>query len=218
MLSQGLELLATAAHPLVRWYLPTRRVVVAGRGQRLDPPAGALDVLARHSGGGAVLLDDDLLSADVVVPAGHPWTTAGPLGAFDHVGGAFREGLADLGVPGLSMVEAPRLASRRGDAAERLAAAVCYASNGRGEVLHAGRKVVGLAQRHRREGLLIQCGIVRSWRPAPLLATLGAATDDAAILGAAVGLDELIDPVPSNAALAAAVSARLLAADDATPR
>jgi lipoate-protein ligase A len=104
-------------------------------------------------------------------------------------------------------------ARRRGDARERLLAAVCYATLGRGEVLVDGRKVVGLAQRRRQAGALVQCGLLRRWRPAPLLAALGAGPRDAEIERAAVGLDDLQEtrnqPHLPDEAVMAAVEARL---------
>jgi lipoate---protein ligase len=54
-----------------------------------------------------------------------------------------------------------------------------------------GRKLVGLAQRRRRVGALVQCGLLRRWRPGALLAALGADPHDEEIARAAVGLDEL---------------------------
>ncbi|HWB70924.1 MAG TPA: hypothetical protein VG452_01805, partial [Egibacteraceae bacterium] len=100
-------------------------------------------------------------------------------------------------------------ARRRGDARQRLLAAVCYATLGRGEVLAAGRKLVGLAQRRRRPGALVQCGLLRRWRPAGLLAALGADPGDPEIAAHAVGLDDLLDAPPDDPAVMQAVERRL---------
>ena len=196
--------------PTVRWYRSRTPAVVLGRGQA-PLPAGAvgLPVVSRGSGGGAVLLDDGLLSLDVLLPAGHP-LLHGDLGrVFDIVGAAWAAALADLGVTGLTVHFGPGTARRRGSDRERLLAAICYATVGRGEVLADGRKLVGLAQRRRRAGALVQCGLLRRWAPGRLLEALGADPCDAQVAHAAVGLDELVDPPPTDAAIMAAVERRL---------
>jgi lipoate-protein ligase A len=212
-----LERLADDPAPTLRWYLPDRTAIVLGRGQAAGLAAAStpdVTVLARFSGGGAVLLDRDLLSLDVLLPAGHA-LLEGDLGAvFIRVGAAWARALAgDLDVPGLTVHEGAGTARRRGDERQRLLAAVCYATVGRGEVLANGRKLVGLAQRRRRAGALVQCGLLRRWRPGPLLTALGADADDPEIHGAAVGLDDLCEAAgkrpPSDAAVMAAVERRL---------
>lgn len=218
LLARGLaqlDGLAADPTPSVRWYRSTRTAIVLGRGQR-DGTARSTDavqVLTRHSGGGAVLLDPSLLSADVAVPAGHPWLEGDLSRVFRHVGEAWRDALTDLGVPDLEVYDGPAVASRRGSARDRLLADVCYATLGRGEVLVAGRKLVGLSQRRRRPGALVQCGLLRRWDPGVLLEALGADPADAEILEAAAGLDDLAAAggwaAPSEEAVIAAVSARL---------
>jgi hypothetical protein len=83
---------------------------------------------------------------------------------------------------------------------------VCYATLGRGEVLSTGRKLLGLAQRRRRHGALVQCGLLRRWEPGPLLAALGADPHDPEIEAAAVGLDELGCGDLADGTIVAAVS------------
>lgn len=202
--------LADDPTPRVRWYRATATAVVRGRGQRWwQPDTAGVAVLDRPTGGGAVLLDPHLLSCDVLVPASHPLASGEPPAAFDRVGAAWRDALAGLGVAGLTLHTGRPTADRRGDARQRLLAAVCFATRGRGEVLLGGRKVVGLSQRRRRSGVLIQCGLLRRWRPATLLAALGADPHDAEIAEAAVGLDDALTDAPGDAAIADAVSARL---------
>jgi lipoate---protein ligase len=143
------------------------------------------------------------------VPADHP-LAAGDLGAiFTRVGAAWAGALADLGVSDLSVHDGAGTARRRGNPRERLLAAVCYATLGRGEVVAGGRKVVGLAQRRRRPGALVQCGLLRRWEPRALLRALGADPEDPEIVGAAVGLDDLVDDPPDDAAVMEAVRRRL---------
>jgi lipoate---protein ligase len=205
-----LDALADDPVPTLRWYRATDTAVVLGRGQRADLLAeGDLPVVMRSSGGGAVLMDAGLLSLDVLLPAGHPLLD-GDLGAvFGRVGHAWAGALADLGVADLAVHDGPAQARRGGNARERLLASVCYATLGRGEVTAGGRKLVGLAQRRRRPGALVQCGLLRRWDPRALLRRLGADPDDPGIVDAAVGLDDLLAAPPTDQAVMAAVSARL---------
>jgi len=206
LLARSLDLLdgmVAGAPPLLRWYVPASAALVLGRGQRLDEVATDLPVLRRHSGGGAVLFDADLLSLDLVLAAGHPLAD-GDLGAvFLAVGEAWAAALGELGVGELTVHRGP--AAGRLGGADPLRAAICYAAPGRGEVLHDGRKLVGLAQRRRRHGVLVQCGLLWRWRPAVLLAAFGADPADPAIHAAAVGLHDLLDHPPGQAAVVAAV-------------
>lgn len=216
-----LDGLADDPAPTLRWYRARRTAIVLGRGQRrLEVRAGAdVDLVRRDSGGGAVLLDPELLSLDVAVPAGHPWIDPGDLGAvFARVGGAWAGALGALGLHGAVVHAGPSTTPRATDPRTTLLAAVCYATLGRGEVHVRGRKVVGLSQRHRRHGVLVQCGLLRRWRPAGLLEALGADPADAEITGAAVGLDDLLDPAPGDAEVIGAVEAAFEAAVDASPR
>lgn len=196
LLAEGLALLeglAEDARPVLRWYRSTATAIVLGRGQRLPATPGdpEVEIISRHSGGGAVLLDPSLLSLDVVLPPEHPWLEGDIARVFDHVGAAWLRGLTALGVEDLGLHPGPGTARRRGSERERLLAAVCYATLGRGEVLAGRRKLVGLAQRRRRHGALVQCGLLRRWDPAPLLRALGAEPRDPEIETAAVGLDDL---------------------------
>lgn len=197
---------------VLRWYRSTRTAIITGRGQRLPEGSGStgqVEVIARHSGGGAVLMDPSLLSLDVVLPAGHP-LLAGDLGeVFTRVGAAWATALRGLGVADLTVHTGAGTARRRGTERERLLAAVCYATLGRGEVLAGGRKLVGLAQRRRRHGALVQCGLLRRWQPRPLLAALDADPDDEEIAAAAVGLEELGHGALDDASIIGAVSAAL---------
>lgn len=197
--------------PTLRWYRSDRTAIVLGRGQ-VARSTDEVTVLSRYSGGGAVLLEPTMLTLDVVLP-GRSGLLEGDLGAvFVRCGRAWAAGLRDLGVADVSVYEGAGTARRRGDARERLLAAVCYATVGRGEVLTAARKIVGLAQRRRRVGALVQCGLLRRWRPGPLLAALGADPHDPEIERAAVGLDDVFEDAglraPTDHDVRAAVQAR----------
>lgn len=199
-----LDSMIAGAPPLLRWYVPASPALVLGRGQRPDDVRTDLPVLRRHSGGGAVLFDADLLSLDLVLPTGHPLLGDGLGDVFLAVGAAWAAALAELGVNGLAVHTGP--AAGRLGGADPLRAAICYAAPGRGEVLHDGRKLVGLAQRRRRHGVLVQCGLLWRWRPGPLLTAFGADPADPAVHAAAVGLRDLVDDPPGEAAIVEAVA------------
>lgn len=221
LLRTGVDLLESMAgdpRPTLRWYRATHTAIVLGRGQgslTLQPTPG-VEVHQRHSGGGAVLLDPHLLNLDVVVPAGHDWLADDDLGAvFLRVGAVWARALDQLGVPHLRVHQGPATARRRGTPREQLLAAVCYATLGRGEVVvddagrapdpghtpPAGRKLVGLSQRRRRPGALVQCGLLERWSPAQLLVALGGDPEDAQVHAAAVGLHDLLAAPPADAAV-----------------
>ena len=208
-----LDELAAATFPTLRWYRSSTPALVLGRGQ--PPLLGAVDlpVVTRHSGGGAVLMDRGLLSLDVLLPEGHTWLDGPLTRVFDMVGQTWAKALCELGVDDVVVHDSDVAVSRRGDERERLLAAICYATPGRGEVLVHGRKLVGLAQRRRRVGALVQCGLLRRWNPQPLLAAFGGDPADAEVIRAAVGLDDLVSSPPSDETVMNAVEATLIATE-----
>lgn len=204
--------------PTLRWYRSTTPALVLGRGQgALQVRDTGVEVLSRYTGGGAVWLSPDVLSLDVLLPAGHPWVSDQLTAVFDHIGALWHDGLRTLGITGLAVHSGAATARRRGSARERLLAAVCYATRGRGEVFWRDRKLVGLAQRRRRHATMVQCGLLRRWRPQQLLAALGADPQDPEIQAAAVGLDEVCAHPPDDAAIMAAVTAAYTAAAGSGP-
>ena len=173
-------------------------------------------MITRFSGGGAVLMNETLLSLDVVLPADHPWLDGAMTAVFEHVGAAWATALRALGIPDVAMYTGPPTSSRRGTPRQQLLAAICYATLGYGEVTVQERKIVGLAQRRRRSGALVQCGLLRRWEPGPLLAAFAGDADDADILRAAVGLDEILATPPDDDAVMAAVNTALQEAIDSS--
>ncbi|WP_336249715.1 lipoate--protein ligase family protein [Stomatohabitans albus] len=195
----GVNLLARSAtllddpKPLLRWYVPTDATIVLGRGQRAAHEVPGFNQVVRPSGGGAVRLDPGLLSLDVVIPAGHPWTQGRHLAdVFIPVGQAWLRALAMLGVPELSLWEGAATATRLGTPEQAALAEVCYASMGRGEIATGNQKLVGLSQRQRRGGALVQCGIAHHWDPSPLIDAMGVHEAQSAIWAAATGIDDVL--------------------------
>jgi lipoate---protein ligase len=203
------EEMAQRRTPTLWWYRPHGAAIVLGRGQRGLNVETPLPVLERSSGGGAVLLDASLLSLDVLLPSDHPLLDGDVGAVFGHVGRVWAAALGALGVPALSVHTEPSSARRQAEGRERLLASVCYATAGRGEVLAGGRKLVGLSQRRRRWGALVQCGMLRRWEPDPLLEALGAPRDPG-ILAAAVGLDDLLADPPDDQTVIDAVERQMV--------
>lgn len=208
--AQLLDHLAANPAPTLRWYRSTDRALILGRGQSAQLLARTdLPVVARFSGGGAVLMDEGLLSLDVLLPAGHPLLGDDLTAVFLTVGRAWARALRTLGCDDVAVHEGAAAAQRRGSPYQQLLAAICYATLGRGEVTVAGRKVVGLSQRRRRPGALVQCGLLRHWHPQALLRAFGGNVDDEEILAAAVGLDELMSTPPDDETLMGTVNHEL---------
>lgn len=210
LLDDGMQRFERLAHdpvPTLRWYRTTAPAIVLGRGQgALTVDAREAAVVARFSGGGAVWLTPEVLSLDVLLPADHPWVADDLSAVFVAVGRRWATALDRLGIGELSVYDGPATARRRGSDRERLLAAVCYATKGRGEVLWHGRKLVGLSQRRRRHATMVQCGLLRRWRPQALLRALGGDPDDDEVLRAAVGLDEIVPAPPPDDAIIRSVS------------
>lgn len=208
--AQLLDDLADNPVPTLRWYRATDRALILGRGQSPQLVARTeLPIVTRFSGGGAVLMDDGLLSLDVLIPADHPLLGTDLSAVFLTAGRAWARALTTLGAHDVAVHAGAAQAQRRGSARQQLLAAICYATLGRGEVTVGGRKVVGLSQRRRRPGALVQCGLLRHWHPQALLQAFGGNADDDEILSAAVGLDELVDDPPDDETLMAAVNHEL---------
>jgi lipoate-protein ligase A len=141
--------------------------------------AAGIDVVRRHSGGGAVLLvPGEHLWVDVLLPAGDPrWHD--DVGRAAHwVGDVWAAALADVGVDA-AVHRGPMQPSE-------WSRAVCFAGLGPGEVTAAGRKVVGISQRRSRAGARFQSVALARWDPVTLGALVG--VDPAAIAGAAGGV------------------------------
>ncbi len=203
------------------WQEPTlsfgRHEVARGVYERTAIAAAGLAVVRRPTGGRAVLHDDEitysvtapLLSDDhATAPGGARRARARALyAAINHL---LLQGLARLGV-------AAQLAS--GDAAARprsLGAGPCFDTASDGELVVAGRKLVGSAQ-WREEGAVLQHGSMLIADHRSRLAALSPRSATAAGIPAAA-LRDLLHRVPTPANVAVAFTAALddaLAAADA---
>jgi lipoate-protein ligase A len=155
---QGDEALldSVSSEALVRFWLPATSAVVVGL--RPLELVGAT-VLRRRAGGGAVLVDDQMLCGAVCVP-------------IEQVAADVTESyrwLGDLlaGVLGGRRVEVDEARAdvaglrARADSVSRLLLACCYGALSPHEVVDLdGRKIAGLAQVRRRHAALFQFGIL----------------------------------------------------------
>ena len=73
---------------------------------------------------------------------------------------------------------------------------MCFAGRGPGEVLHHGRKLMGLSQWRSREGALFSTCAYRRWDPAPLIDVVAMESSERpglvdALAPLVVGVDDL---------------------------
>ena len=146
---------------VLRWCVPERSALVLGSTQPgADVDALAckeldLDIVRRTSGGGAVLVQpEDLVWADVFVPAQDRLWQHDVGHAFAWLGEAWATALEATGIAGVEVHAGAMVKTR-------WSSKVCFAGLGPGEVTLAGRKVVGISQRRNRLGALFQCAAVR---------------------------------------------------------
>lgn len=115
-------------------------------------------MVARESGGGAVLTGPWLVSASLVLPHGHPWVCDGPIDSYRRLGQLHVAVLRGLGVASRTLPphELPRAHDASGF---RTVDWACFGSLSPWELVNAeGRKLVGLAQRRRQTGVLLVAG------------------------------------------------------------
>ncbi len=140
------------APPTLRVYAWQPPALVVGRGQPVaevarDRVLGAgLDVLRRMTGGTAVL-NQDVLSFSLVVPAGDVSWAFPVVESYKGVGEALLTAVARLGVTGAVL--------SRHHSGAKVRSPVCFELPSAYELLVSGRKLVGLAQRRTRLGILL---------------------------------------------------------------
>jgi hypothetical protein len=129
---------------------PEESGLVLGSTQPVSIVRPDTDVVVRRSGGGAVLVEPGgSVWIDVFIPRGDPLWDDDVNRSFAWVGAAWVRALAVVGIEG----------EVHAGALERTpwSKLVCFAGIGPGEVVAAGRKVVGLSQRRTRHGARFQC-------------------------------------------------------------
>jgi len=131
-----------------------------------------LSVARRRSGGGAVLvMPGEQLWVDFAIPRGDPLWDDDIVSAAAWVGDVWADTLGSVGVEDL-LVHRGRLVETR------WSSLVCFAGIGPGEVVSAGRKVMGLSQRRTRDWTRIQSAVHMKWRPEVLVGSLSLEAED----------------------------------------
>jgi lipoate-protein ligase A len=161
------------------WFFELERpALVLGSAQREDfvdtdaAAAAGVDIVRRHSGGGAVLLlPGACIWIDVLLPRSDPRWDDDVTRSGQWLGQLWADALTSVRVP--ASVHRSRLQSTP------LGRQICFGSIGPGEVLDgAARKLVGVSQRRTRVGARFQCLVLRRWEPAALLRLLRFSEED----------------------------------------
>jgi lipoate-protein ligase A len=179
------QLAQPVAWPAFRLWRYQEPAVVLGCSQRrlLAQAQGPVPVLLRQSGGGAVLTGPWMLGLSVALPADHPLARQGLVASYRWLGEAIARVLQQGGVAAQPLVpEALRAMS----AAQRSAVDwACFGGLSPWEVLVRGRKIAGLAQVRRANGVLLVGGLLLQPSPWRLMCeALGCDGADAQALAA----------------------------------
>jgi lipoate-protein ligase A len=187
------QLAQPVAAPRFRLWRYQAPAIVLGCSQRrlLAQADGQVPVLLRQSGGGAVLTGPWMLGLSVALPADHPLARQGLVASYRWLGEAIARGLQQGGVEAQAL--APD-ALRAMPAAQRTAVDwACFGGMSPWEVLAQGRKIAGLAQVRRANGVLLVGGVLLQPSPWQLMCeALGCDASDAQALAVTtVGAAEL---------------------------
>lgn len=156
----------------------------------------------RRAGGTAVLVGPELLSLDVILPAGHPFILSDIVESYRWLGTAWVKTLGHLGVetrlvsPQEAHAQRALLKQEASKGREAILNRACFGSLSSYEVVVEKRKVVGLDMIRRRTASLLQAGLLLKWDTEPLVKLLGHTFEEQTILREglperAVGLDTL---------------------------
>lgn len=200
------QLAEPVAAPRFRVWRYAAPTIVLGCSQRAllasMAPRQPQGLLQRPSGGGAVLTGPWLVGVSVVLPPEHPWVGQSLVDSYRPLGLLHAAVLADMGVSARALP-----ASEVAGANARMGPVVdwaCYGSLAPWELVdEQGRKLVGLAQRRQRHGVLLVAGTLGTAPDWPLLChAVGQPQDLSALRSRTVSCAELADRPFSNAALA----------------
>jgi lipoate-protein ligase A len=187
------------------WRYASAGIVLGASQSSLLPQVAAqgIETVLRGSGGSAVLAGPWMLSVSAVLPADHAFARGGPMPAYEWLGRHCESAMRELGVS-----QAHATPDKR-DAGDLKWA--CFAGLSPWEVTVDGRKLVGLAQRRRRQGVLVAAGVLLDAPDWPLLCrALGRSAQDAARLAAStVSCRELTGRVPTEEEVAALIAAHV---------
>jgi len=161
-----------------------------------------IPVYHRRAGGTAVLVGPELLSLDVILPAGHPFVLPDIVESYRWLGTLWAKTLGSLGVearlvsPDEAHAQKALLKQERTREREAILNRACFGSLSSYEVIAEKRKVVGLDMIRRRTGSLLQAGLLLKWDIEPLVELLGHTAKEQTILREglperAVGLDTM---------------------------
>ena len=140
------------------------------------------EMVLRRSGGGAVLTGPWMLSTSIVLPPEHRLLGGGTVSSYRWLGALIAGLLRDMSIPARAL---PPDEVRRAPANPALGWA-CFGGLSPWEVVVDGKKIVGLAQLRRRNGVLLTSGTLLArpdWHA--LCALLDRPDGEAAALGSA---------------------------------
>lgn len=156
----------------------SQRALCAGVAPRLPLDVG---LMVRESGGGAVLSGPWMISVSVTLPPDHGWVMGGGLEGYRQLGRVHATALAALGIDTVAVPPGGVT-----QANQRLGGGVpwaCFGSLAPWELTDlAGRKLVGLAQRRQRHGVLLVAGTLCHRPDWSLLCDALGCPGDAAVL------------------------------------
>lgn len=142
-----LELADAPTLRFYKWEIPSLSFGYFGRFAEVADRAGRFAIVRRWTGGGIVAHENDF-TYSLIIPGSHSAFTESPQAIYAALHGAIARVFI---AKGLSATKASADAPKTSEA--------CFANPVRADVLIAGRKVAGAAQRRTRRGLLQQGSI-----------------------------------------------------------
>lgn len=179
-------------------------------------------MLVRDSGGGAVLSGPWMVGVSLVLPRGHHWVTNGLLDSYRQFARLHLVVLSALGISASAMSPEALARSRQAGRFRSLAWA-CFGSLSPWELVNAeGRKLVGMAQTRRKNGVLLVAGtLVGECDWSQLCHAMGHVEDERLLRESTVSLEEIQgSPIVVHryaSALTHALSAKLLTSTQVAP-